>query len=201
MNINLVTSFLIGGTLLLMLARMNISVGQSATEVAISGNKQMLKSDIQEVVSYDFPKIGYDFSNSITTPIVSADSSSITFRSNLDNSPDSTVETIVWEFTSNEVTSTPNPNDYVLTRSVDGAAQEIIAGVTKFKLNYYDDLGDDVPLSIPLSASDISSIRQIEVVLELQSAEAISTFGNTDQNYIITIWSKRFTPRNLSVNL
>ncbi len=201
MNINLVTSFIIGGTLLLMLARMNISVGQSATEVAISGNKQMLKSDIQEVVSYDFPKIGYDFSNSIINPIVSADSTSITFKSNLDNSPDSTVETIVWEFTSNEVTSTPNPNDYVLIRSIDGVSQDIIAGVTKFKLNYYDDLGDEVPLSIPLSAADISSIRQIEVVLELQSAEAISTFGNADQNYIITIWSKRFTPRNLSANL
>ncbi|MFY0696934.1 MAG: hypothetical protein JXR11_03700 [Balneola sp.] len=201
MNINILTSFIIAGILLLMLAYMNLGVSNNSTELVVSQSKQSQKIDIQSVISNDFPKMGFAFNSVIDSLIVEADSTKITFKSNLDNSVDGSIERITWELTTEDVTSTTNPNDKILRRTVDSDVTDILLGVTAFSLKYYDSYGSTTPLSTPLSSSDIDNIRQIEVAVEIQSSELISATYGGNSNYITTIWTKRFTPRNLTSNL
>lgn len=201
MNINVLTTFIIAGILFLMLAYMNRGVSNNSNELIVSQSKQAQKIDIQAIISNDFPKIGFDFNTSIDSLIVEADSSKIVFKSNLDNSADGSIERVTWEFSTDDVSSTSNPNDKILRRTVDSDITEIVLGVTSFRLDYFDSYGSTTPLSTPLSTADIDNLRQIAVTIEIQSAELVSpTFGG-DSNYITTIWTKRFTPRNLTSNL
>ncbi len=201
MNINLLTSFIVAGILLLMLAYMNIGVSSNATEVVVSQSKQSQKLDIQKIISYDFPKIGYNFTNSVDSLIAKADSNRIVFYSNLDNSSDGSVEKITWRLTSQKVTNTTNENDKILKRIVDGNTTEILLGVTEFKLSYFDELGSTVPMSFPINPSDLGDIRQVEVKLVMQSAEKVRDSASGNSDYLSTVWTKRFTPRNLQSNL
>lgn len=197
MNINLVTSFIIAGILLLILGYMNIGVGNNANEVVLSQAKQSQKLDIQEIISYDFPKIGYDFTNSADSLISKAKDDRIEFYSNLDNSADGSVEKIIWRFTGLNVTETDNPNDKILVRSVDGVDTEIKVGVTLFKLEYFDQIGSLTPMATPIPSASLSTIRQVQVTLRLESAEEITNSQSGNREYISTLWVKRFTPRNL----
>jgi hypothetical protein len=201
MNINVLTTFIIAGILFLMLAYMNRGVSNNSNELIVSQSKQAQKIDIQSIISNDFPKIGFDFNTSIDSLIVEADSSKIVFKSNLDNSSDGSIERVTWEFSTDDVTSTSNPNDKILRRTVDSDITEILLGVTTFRIDYYDSYGSTTPLSTPLSTVDIDNLRQIQVTIEVQSAELVSPTYGGDSNYITTIWTKRFTPRNLTSNL
>ncbi len=201
MNINLVTSFIVSGMLLLMIGWMNRGVSYNSQDLALSQQKQEHKVDISEIISWDMPKIGYAADVSLDTLIISADSTHIEFFSNIDNSSDGSVERIRWEFTNEPLTTTPNPNDYKLTRTVNGVTTFIGLGVTNFTLRYYDDFGETTPMSTPLSFSDIQNLRQIEIDLELQSGDLLQYSRNTEGRYTTTAWVKRFTPRNLTSNL
>lgn len=201
MNINVLTTFIIAGILFLMLAYMNRGVSNNSNELIVSQSKQAQKIDIQSIISNDFPKIGFDFNTSIDSLIVEADSSKIVFKSNLDNSLDGSIERVTWELSTDDVTSTSNPNDKILRRTVDADITEILLGITTFRIDYYDSYGSTTPLSTPLSTVDIDNLRQIQVTIEVQSAELVSPTYGGDSNYITTIWTKRFTPRNLTSNL
>jgi hypothetical protein len=182
-----------------MLAYMNRGVGNSSQELVISQARQSQKLDVQELITYDFPKIGYDFNDTLSTKVVSGSSSKIVFRSNLDNSADGSIETVTWELTAEPVTGTPNENDVILRRTVDADVTDVLLGVTRFEISYYS--ANNTVLSTPLSASDINNLRQVEITLEMQSAEKVTTTYSTGSDYIRTVWNKRFTPRNLTVNL
>ncbi|WP_018128363.1 hypothetical protein [Balneola vulgaris] len=201
MNIGLITSFIISGILILMLGFMNIGVSQNSTEVVLSQFRQSQKYDVQELVTFDLPKIGYDFNLSIDTAIVYGDDKKLVFYSNVDNSSDGSIETITWEFTSTGINETVNPNDKVLTRTVDSELTEIKTGVTLFEFAYYDSLGSTTSLAIPLSNDDRAKVVQIGVTLKIESDEKVKTRTDKEGSYLITMWNKRFSPRNLKNNL
>ncbi len=201
MNLSLVTSFIVSGVLILMLGWMTLGVSYNSKDIVLSQAKQSNKMDVSQIISYDFPKIGYSGDIDIDSLIVTAKSNKIAFFSNIDNSADNSIEKIIWEFTNREVTSTANPNDFILARTIDGVETEITLGVTEFRINYYDELGSQVPLSFPLSVADINSIRQIEVELVIESADQLKLRSSSPENYVRTAWIKRFTPRNLPTNL
>lgn len=201
MNLNIITSFIIAGILLLMLAYMNSGVGKNAAEVVLSQSKQSQKLDIQKIISYDFPKIGYDSNNSLDTLISFADSDRIKFYSNIDNSANGSIETITWEYTDDEIPNTANEDDRVLKRIVDGNENPISIGITGFEIAYFDTLGGNTPMAVPIPTSNLSSIRQIEITLTIQNADKIENSISGNLEYITTQWVKRFTPRNLQQNL
>tara|TARA_R110002096_G_scaffold435983_1_gene664828 strand:+ start:4917 stop:5471 length:555 start_codon:yes stop_codon:yes gene_type:complete len=184
-----------------MLGWMTLGVSYNSKDIVLSQAKQSNKMDVSQIISYDFPKIGYSGDIDIDSLIVTAKSNKIAFFSNIDNSADNSIEKIIWEFTNREVTSTANPNDFILARTIDGVETEITLGVTEFRINYYDELGSQVPLSFPLSVADINSIRQIEVELVIESADQLKLRSSSPENYVRTAWIKRFTPRNLPTNL
>ncbi len=200
MNVNIVLSFVIGGIIILILGSMNRNVSYSNTDVVLSQTTQIHRGDIAEVVAFDFPKMGYAPNLNTDSLIIAADSNSVTFLSNIDNSSNGSVETIKWEFTTTDITNGTNPNDKLLIRVVDTDTTRFTLGVTRFRLNFYDDLGSTTPLAFPLNITDLSTVRQIEVIMVVESPELLEYSTNQAGRYINSAWVKRFTPRNLAAN-
>ncbi len=202
MNFGLITSFVIAGMVLLAILTMNFSISQSTVELTMSRNTKTHVNTVSDMISHDVSKIGYNRMGMINDPIKSADSHKIEFFSNIDNDPSSTIERIKWELTSTNVTSSANPNDYVLRRKVmdkSGSTTvtmtDITLGVTKFNLKYYSNVGSDTPMATPVANPE--DIKQIEIEVLLQSPVKISGNSNASGRYVQSTWKKRFSPINL----
>lgn len=200
MNLNLISGSIVSGMVLLTIGMMNRGVNYNSQDITLSSIKQEQKIELSEVLSHDLPKIGYTSDNSLDTLIAYADEKSIAYYSNIDNSADGSVELVTWELTNEADVSTDNPNDYKLVRTVGGTTTNISLGITTFTLNYYDKLGGTTPLTTPLSSADMDNVKQIEVVLVLESGESIQYSQNTGEKFVKSAWVKRFTPRNLKGN-
>lgn len=205
MNFGIITSYIIGGILLVAILTMNMSVSNNSIELTLTETTREKASSVSEVISHDIQKIGYNRNDKTDPIIVAADSKKIQFRSNIDNSYDNSVELITWEFTSTALSNTENPNDYLLMRSVEdlstGSVEQtpIRLGVTNFNIKYLDEYGEPVSnhMSTPVSSSDLSSIKQLYITLEVQSPEKVYQGTASDGRYVRSIWEKRFSPRNL----
>lgn len=179
MNLSLISSFIIGTILLLSLVKINIGLVQNSMD---SMNDQMTKANIDNIVdvlTHDFVKIGYGVSgNSLVTATVST----IAFNSDLDN--DGAPELVSWSFdTSQPVTESPNPDDYLLTRSVNGVETPIKLGVVKFELKYFD--------ASRVETFDFNSIRRVEVTLVCEGVQPVNG------KYMVTAWEKAFVPMSI----
>jgi hypothetical protein len=203
MNMGLLTSFVIGGILLIGILTLNKSVSNSSTELTLTQITREKAKGVQEIISHDIQKMGYNRNNK-TNPIFEiADSSKIQFRSNIDNSSDNSVERITWEFTDTPLNN-GNPNAYVLMRTVEDTSTgnieqtPIRLGVTNFNIKYYDEYGRSLKenMTTPLSSSDFSDVRQLYITLELQSSAKVYNSINSGR-FVRSIWEKRFSPPNL----
>lgn len=199
MNLGLVTSFVIGGILLVSILMMNINLSISSQEMTLTQMTGQHTKAIADMVTHDIPKIGYNRSSKTNPKFNVADSNKITFYSNIDNSADGSVEEITWVLTTTPVSATSNPNDYVLKRIQDGVSTDITLGVTQFTINYYDQYGvsESGKMTTPISSSDFDKIKQIEIKLVVQSEQQLKTSVNGSGRYIRSAWEKRFSPPNL----
>lgn len=204
MNLGLVTSYIIGGMLMLGILALSLNMSRSASELTLSHTTGRHVRTISEMLSYDIPKIGYDRTEKIPNPITIADSNRIVFYSNIDNTGN--VEEIRWEFTTNAVSATENPNDYVLVRrtkvkttGVDIDKTDITLGVTRFRIRYYSDYGmaEGSEMSTPITGADLNQIRQIEIEVVCETPERMKGMWSISGGYIKSAWVKRFSPRNL----
>jgi len=206
MNLGLITSYVIGGILLIGILAMNISLSNSSTELTLTQTTREKATAVQEMFSHDIQKIGYNRTGK-TSPIFEvAESDKIQFRSNIDNSTDNSVERVTWEFTSTALNN-GNPNAYVLMRKVEdldtGNIEKtpIRLGVTDFEIKYYDEYGkptdENTHMATPLSSSDFNDVRQLYITIELQSSAKVYSNANDDGRFVRTIWEKRFSPPNL----
>lgn len=206
MNLGLVTSYIIAGILLLSILTMNMSVSSSSTEITLTQITRSHAATISEMISGDVNKIGFNRTGLTNQLLTIGEGKKIQFHSNIDNSPDNSVESITWELTNNAVTSTNNPNDYILKRTVrEVSSGNIISespiklGVTKFNVAYYDEYGAPLvdSLATPVSASDLSNVKQLYIALKLGSADQVFSTPGSPGHYVISIWEKRFSPPNL----
>lgn len=181
---------------------MNNSVSNSASELSMNQMGREKLTSISEIIASDIQKIGYNRAGKTSTMISGADDRSIQFYSNIDNSPDNSVELVTWEWTNNPVSNTPNPNDYILERTVDGERTQIKLGVTDFEISYYDEYGEGIKdsLSTPLSSSQYDNVRQLYIRLKIESPEKIYQGVNSEGRYMPSVWEKRFSPPNLEEN-
>ena len=204
MDLSLIMSYIVAGLLIIILLTVGYNVNYSGNELTLQESQKNKISEIIEVINYDMPKIGYNNNALPDTLILSADSTSIQFYANIDNSNDGSIELVTWEFTNSAVAATDNPNDYYLTRTVDGTTTTISAGIVNFTINYFDELGSTVPLNVPINASTnkalIDSIVQIELILESESAVGLQYRSASNKSYLSSSWTKRFSPMNLNVN-
>ncbi|MGB0346261.1 MAG: hypothetical protein ACPGGA_02175 [Balneolaceae bacterium] len=204
MDLGLVMSYIVAGILMIIILTIGYNVNYSGNELSLQESQKIKVTEVIETLNYDFPKIGYNNDALPDTLIRLADSTSIEFYSNIDNSADGSVELISWELTSTSVSNTENPNDYYLVRTVDGTSTTMSAGIVNFTINYYDELGSSSSLTLPIDASTdkslIDSIVQIEIVLNSESTIGLQYSSAHTKSYLPSSWTKRFSPSNLNIN-
>lgn len=207
MNLGLITSYIIGGMLLIGILALNMSLSNSSTELTLTQTTREKATSIQEILIHDIQKIGYNRTGKTSPVLEVAESEKIQFRSNIDNSTDvSDVERVKWELTSTSLNN-GNPNAYVLLRTVehlntgDIDSTKIRLGVTDFEIKYYDEYGastdENTHMATPLSSSDLSNVRQLYITLAVESSAKVYTNTNNDGRFVRTVWEKRFSPPNL----
>lgn len=193
MNTGIITSFIIGGILLLAIVAMNVNISRSTSGLTMRGISQQHAKTVGQLLSYDIPKIGSDTLNAISNPITAAESNRLEFKSNIDNN--GSIEIVEWFYdTSSPVTSGSNPDDYILYRRVDADQTVLNAGVETFTFTYFDNNRNT--LTTPVS--NTSLIRYIKVEFTVSSKEKLGTIGAGDGEYIKSPWEKTFSPKNLN---
>lgn len=175
--IDILGSTLIGGSILLILFRMNDAKVENhylnSGELIVQTNL----ISIVELFEHDLRKIGYckewQKIPDPTVAILNATESSITFLTdvgtNADPMGDGNVDTLKYWIGSEldrEVIGTPNPNDKILYRQVNGN-QPLSSnlGVTQFHLKYFDALGN-VMINLPSSPPLGIITMQIDITVE-----------------------------------
>lgn len=178
--LDLIGSFIIGGLLLMMILRVNTNYSQQSTGDRLELMAQENLTELVEELEYDFRKIGYGVPTG--TPIViSIDTSSISFRSDLDNN--GTVDVVAYKVSQPAVPGTVNPRDRILARSVNGQTIASSLGVVDFQITAFDISGNAT--TVP------TAIRSIEYYLEVESPFPV------DSVYANSIWTAHLYPKNL----
>lgn len=189
--LDIIGSAVVGGILLLILFRLN----ESATENTFNyAGELMVQENIVEVVKlleYDLRKIAY-CDNPVKIPnksraILYADTNQLKYLTDIDF--DGTVDTVHYYFVESDLLlNTPNPNDKLLVRSINGQPLTANLGITEFKLKFFSIL--NVELTPPLySPTGIFSL-QVDVKCENTSAY--------DEQYRYAFWRQiRMASRNL----
>ena len=186
--LDILGSMLIGGTLLMIMFRLN----NAAVENSYNNSEDLiLQENLTNVVGIlesDLRRMGYcqDWSN------LPADSSHIKFLADIDNN--GSVDTVDYYVgPTSELTQTPNPNDRYLYRVAGGTADPITKfDVVEFNLLYFNTFGDTLssPVSVP------SQIASIQVNIRIENAEAYKSNGN--DHYVTAFWRQiKLTARNL----
>jgi hypothetical protein len=191
--LDIIGSMAIGGLLLLILWRLDDSAVQNVINNGQEITLQQNMTTIALILEHDFRKIGYCANwNNIPDPskaILYADTSSIKFLT--DDNDDGVVDTLYYYLgPTSELASTPNPRDRYLYRILNGKKlQEADLGITRFRLVYYDALGDSItsnPVTNP------GTIATIEINLTVEDVYAY------DQQYDQAFWRQiRLAARNL----
>ena len=199
--LDILGSTLIGGMLLLILFRVNDATVENnymyGGELVVQQNLVA----VVELLEFDFRKIGYceDWTK-LANPleyIISADSNSIKFKTDLDS--DGVVDSL-WYYSGpvSELSGTPNPRDKLLYRvENDETPIGTNLGVTMFELVYYDALGNK--LSTPVASPDL--IQMIEINIRVEDVYGYDTANDGKEDldmYASAFWKQiRLAARNL----
>jgi hypothetical protein len=190
--IDIMGAIIIGGFLLLNI----LSFQGRTTEQMYYFNDDVIVqrhlADVSGIIEHDFRKIGY-CADPMRLPdpsqaILAADSTSITFLSDYDaNGTPDTVRYALGPI--NALTSTPNPRDRVLVRSISGTGgQRVEHACTAFRLIYYNALNALIPFPI-------TTPREIYMI---QIAVAVESPSAYHEDYPVAYWQQfRLASRNL----
>jgi len=199
--LDIMGSTLIGGMLLLILFRVNDAAVENnymyGGELVVQQNLVA----VVELLEFDFRKIGFcadwkKLSNPLLY-IISADSNSIKFRTDLDS--DGNIDSL-WYYTgsTSELSGTPNPRDKFLYR-VENNETPVGAnlGVTQFRMVYYDALRNK--LSYPVASPDL--IQMIEINIRVENVYGYDTANEDKEDrdiYASAFWKQiRLAAKNL----
>ncbi|MCX6640053.1 MAG: hypothetical protein NTW14_06170 [bacterium] len=179
--LDLVGSFIIGGLLLMMILSFNANVSEMSTQDQLELIVQQNMTELVSEIEFDFRKIGYRVPNPALA-VISADTSGISFRGDIDD--DGTVDVLTYQLgTTGEMRGTHNPRDRIIRRTVNGQTTTGSLGVTGLRLRYYD-LGGTATTNVTL-------IKTIEYRLSLESPFPIDT------TYARATWNGIIRPKNL----
>lgn len=191
--LDIVGSIVIGGMFFLLL--FNLNGATTANTYNFNGEvivQENLVTTI-EVLENDFRKIGYcEDPMNIPNPaksILYADSSDITFLTDVDFN--GTVDTIRYYLgAADELSGTPNPNDRMLYRVVNGVETGANLGVTEFVIRYYGALNE--LLSVPRTFAP-TGIQSMQIDVKVENTAAY------DNEYRYAFWRQiRLASRNLN---
>lgn len=183
-------SIAIGGFLLLTLFRMNSASSENTYHYTGELTVQENMVSIVKLLEHDFRKIGYCEDPLKIFPskaILIADTSDITFLTDVDY--DGELDQVRYYLgEKSELAETPNPDDRMLYRSVNGNPIAANLGVTRFKMTFYGYVG--TPLPTPLAAPTGIFSMQIDIRVENTAA--------FDNEYRYAYWRQvRLSSRNI----
>jgi|AntRauTorcE11897_2_1112592.scaffolds.fasta_scaffold00274_18 hypothetical protein len=193
MQPGLITSFTIGGMLLISLLAFNVNMSSTTQQTTLTTINQLNVDNIAQVLEMDFKRIGFNDVNESETfekPVLSSsDSVHIEFIINDSN------DTIEWYADPGDlVTNTTNPDDYYLYREENGVVTSFFP-VVYFDIKYL--VYSDVTRSWTETANPENAKRFI-VEFVLESGETIRQKNNVDATYHLTAWKRTYTPNNIN---
>lgn len=198
MNLGLLTTFIVGGLMLLSILMFNISTYNSTVETTSSVITQNKMDNIVEVLQNDLNRIAYDVPLNLVTAFINTQNDRVSFRGNIfDNDASSTYDFVEWKLTNVKDTSTSNPNDYILTRTWNPNPGNPITEVVStysaryFNVNYFNSDGN--------APASIDKIVQLEVELVIESGEPFNVNNVGDKNYYRTVWKRRIVLNNILI--
>jgi len=181
MNLGTVTSFLIGGILLLSILRLDASVHSRSDRSTLDLMAKTNTETIADVISYDLRNAGYRVGGNVFSTI---ESQTLTFYGDINF--DGVTDEVTWMYKSNDdVNSTQNPNDHYLYRIVNSDTLDFSMVATHFALSYFDADGH--------ITNNPEHVTGIKVELVCQSPQA------SDDDYPASAWEKTIYPINLNL--
>ena len=191
--LDIVGSIIVGGILLFTL--FNVNANSTQNTYNFSGELIVQENLVAtvEVLEYDFRKIGYcedPFKIPNTAlAILYADSTRFKYLTDVDF--DGNVDTMEYYLgDADQLSSTPNPNDKMLYRVINGVETGVNLGVTTFKIRYYDVLNKELSVPRKFPPTGIFSM-QIDVGVENTAAY--------ENEYRFAFWRQvRLASRNLN---
>lgn len=187
-----IASAFVFGILIITIAGIQVNVNSmlylNMFSVRVQGNAVNLAYQLE----HDILKAGYH--GTPGTAIALADSTRLTFTADMKNTGTITTLSYVTGTTS-QATSTENPDDFPLFRTEGGAMLTQLWGLTYFKFAYYDSSMN--VLAMPVSATNLPRIREIQITFIVQSPEPV--ISNVDTTWPAITWNKMMVPRNLGV--
>ena len=185
--LDIMGSFVVGSIVVLILFNLNISINAAASENLYSGIVQRNVTSAAELIEHDLYKIGFRISGD---KITVADSNEIKFYTDINN--DGLNDEIhYYSGNTNDLMSTYNPNDYLLTREKNKEKPAALIVVVDFKLTYFDSLAQIIDYTALQNQSERNKIRTVGVRLECETEEKI------DDHYEAVEWEKKIKPKNI----
>lgn len=190
--IDVIASMIFSGALFVIV----IDANELATETQMVYNgdqmvQQMLTTTAQ-LVEGELRNIGYGVPSTVAN-ITSADSSSITFLSDIDR--DGAVDTVSYSIGPvGELAATPNELDRYLRRAVKNQGTSNVGVVTVFHLKYFTRAGDSI--QIPVPPPRLAEIFTVELTMEVQNPAApyrdqnMVKAGERDALYSNSLWQQ-----------
>lgn len=199
MNPGIVTSYIIGGFLLLSLLVYNRNLLTSSQETTLTTINQERRDNLVELLTCDFSGIGYtDETFGGDNPISKSDDDLIEFRTSpacVDDGDLTNGEIIsISADPADLVASTTNPNDFYLYREDKNGVSSF--AVTYFKLTYYkrnELTGTWEEIADPTLLPSQRNVK-IEVEVVMESTEGVRTNNAGNVVYHRTAWKRTFIP-------
>lgn len=190
MNAGIVTSFIVGGLLLISMLTLNNTVMLESSKTTIDISNKAYVDNLKDVITHDFNRIGFGDGAKIVNFLPP---DKIILQSDIFGNG---TKQLIWQFKDNTpVNDTSNPNDRVLMRigPVDSTntTKNTKYSVVDFKMTAYKDKEG------MQETSDRSEIKSILVEVVYESPEAIGNNHNGQGNYYRSVWKKLFVPNNI----
>jgi hypothetical protein len=185
--IQLMGSTIISGYIIFIILNLNSTMSSTTSRYYQNSLNQRNAITIGQTVEYDFYKIGFNTSGN---KILQADSSTLKFVCDLNNAGGSDTMTYSLSATG-KVSNTPNPNDKLLYRQHNSGTSYSLGTVTRFYMQYYDSLLNNLSYTSLTSQTTRSTIRVIRAYIKTEIA------SQADKSYYPLEWQKDFKPRNM----
>ncbi len=191
--IDIISSFLISGLLLLVALRMDDKSVQNTYDSEANLTVQENLTSLVETLEYDFRKIGYCRNTTLLRDpsyfIQHGDTSSIWFLTDTANVGD--VDTVKYWLGSSPIAGCANKNARMLYRQVNsGSPTATNLGITQFHINYFNTFGGGI-------ATPFGAPNQAQVITVTVTVQPIAAYDTAFANNF-AIWRQtRLVSRNL----
>lgn len=192
MNLSIITSFAVGGLLLLSILQMNFTVSSNSAQTAMHIVSKNRMQAVSETVKADFQRMGFGVAGPNVSDVITSinGSSGITFQSDLDDN--GTTETISWQFTNTPYSASVNPNDTTLVRTVTSASgtETYNYPAVSFDLTYYDNNNTET--------TTVNNIDHVKIEIVCESPDPISTTSGNSE-YARSFWQRTIVPPSVHI--